>query len=92
MILSSKYALIDPDDLLIDYEDTLTDKTKEERIEWSVRVYNKLLLLLKSDDEIYFYCGKKYWFYLHKMIINKKYTPIQNLRIGKLLHYYKANL
>ena len=42
-ILSAKYGLVEPEEELEYYEMYLPDQSKEYKIEWGVRVSNKLL-------------------------------------------------
>lgn len=91
-ILSAKYGLLSPDDIIDPYEESLMSKSKEEVQEW-VRVVNEQIERCKIDysDYTIFLCGKKYW----KHFVNKfeDYSvPLQHLGIGKQIQYLKNNV
>jgi len=87
-ILSAKYGLLSPDDIIAPYEQTLNHMTKEERVQWAKRVYSKLRNILNEDDEVIFFAGEKYRENLmpllnkHKVII-----PMEGMSIGYQLKW-----
>jgi len=91
-ILSAKYGLLEENDIIEPYDDTLNTKSVAE-----VRAWAKNILIALSqktnlqEDEFVFLAGDKYRKYL---IDNLRYfsVPLKGLPIGKQLAFYKENL
>lgn len=84
-ILSAKYGLLNPDDIISTYNDTLNDKSKEQKKIWALSVLDKL------TRELYFLCGNNYRQFLWELP-NPKFAPLKNLGIGKQLKFLKDGL
>lgn len=84
-ILSAKYGLLKPDDIIKPYDKSLYKFNKTEFSDWVKKVYNKLILYENIDDtNIIFFCGNIY----RKDIIPylKHYDePFKGLGIGNQL-------
>lgn len=94
-ILSAKYGLLDPDEVIETYNETLKDKKVDERKKWAEDVFVKLKLLLGKDDEIVFLAGKYYREFLETKLdeIGISYqVPLTNYPIGKQLQWYDKKL
>jgi len=90
-ILSAKHGLLEENDWISPYDETLNTKPISEIKEWA----NKVLCSLSEksalqEDEYIFLAGEKYRKYLLGNI--KHYSvPLQGLSIGKQLSFYKEN-
>lgn len=90
--MSAKYKLLELDDIISPYELTLNRMNKQQQKKWAYDVY----LQLKSkgqdfNEEAIFLCGENYRKYLLQAFKNAK-IPLQNLRFGNQLKFYKQNL
>ena len=87
-ILSAKYVLLNPNDIVKPYELTLKEQSDSYIKLWS---YNIIKQLEKNhnikEDVFYFHCGTYYRKYLKLKLIHK--NPLLGLRIGKQLKFYK---
>lgn len=99
-ILSAKYKVIAPDEIIKPYNESLKDYTKKGREKWSVEVINQLVnkVGVKDGDTLFFFCGKYYyesmlsWDKLWKAYGWRCEMPFQGLRIGERLKYIKERL
>lgn len=92
-ILSAKYGLLEPDDVIEPYNITLTNMSKSEIESWSRDVFEKLLKYNINDVD--FYAGKQYRKYLIPLLEAHRihcFVPLQSLGIGQQLHFYGAML
>lgn len=88
-ILSAKYGLLNPNDLIEPYDLTLNNMKSEEIKKWSQKVFNQLITY--NIHEIDFYTGEKYRKYLMPMLEKidiKCNIPLKGLGIGKQLQFY----
>lgn len=91
-ILSAKYGLLELDDIIEPYDETLNRKKVNELKSWSQDVLDKLSKEVDLDkDEIYFLAGDKYRKFLIPYIKNCK-IPLQGLPIGKQLQYLRRQI
>tara|TARA_B100001250_G_scaffold332612_1_gene298067 strand:+ start:922 stop:1347 length:426 start_codon:yes stop_codon:yes gene_type:complete len=91
-ILSAKYGLLDLNDEITNYEMTLNDFSKDEKIKWSNMVYEQMKNKINNDDELYFYVGNNYREYLLPLLKNNCSVPLQGKGIGEQLQYFKNNM
>jgi hypothetical protein len=91
-ILSAKHGLLDLEQVIGPYEQTLNTMRSKEVKEWASKVLNQLneVADLKRDEFI-FLAGQKYRRYLVPHIANYK-IPLEKLSIGKQLKYLKQKL
>lgn len=92
-ILSAKYGLLNPDDIISGYDLSLNSLSKNELSKWSKNISEKILKL--NPDEIDFYCGVNYRKYLIDILKKnniKCNSPLEGLGIGKQLKFYKNNI
>lgn len=89
-ILSAKYGLLDPENIIESYNETLNNMKKIDRIRWTSKVYDQLKPLLKEGDVVYFHAGKKYREPLAIWLGNlcKVKIPLKGLGIGQQLAWY----
>ena len=91
-ILSAKYGLVKPDDIIQPYELTLNNMNKRQRQQWAYKVYKQLVQEgIDFDEEAIFLCGKKYREFLMTKFTNAK-APLKNLGLGEQLKFYKESL
>lgn len=60
LILSAKYGLVEPDQIIEPYEETLNTKSAPKRLEWASRVWHKLQSHVSPGDEITILAGERY--------------------------------
>jgi len=88
-ILSAKYGLIDLDEEVEPYNQTLNNMSSKEVRTWADNVLNKLKEVSDlKNDEFIFLAGERYRKYLIPKITNYK-IPLKGLGIGKQLKYLK---
>lgn len=89
-ILSAKYGLIDENDIIEPYNETLNNKTERERKIWAYNILQKLIgggYKLDSDEFIIL-AGINYRKWIIKKL--KKYTiPLQGMSLFKQISYLK---
>jgi cytoplasmic iron level regulating protein YaaA (DUF328/UPF0246 family) len=91
-ILSAKYGLLELDDEIFPYDETLKKKNENEKRIWAKNVLNKLSETTDLEsDEFIFLAGKEYRKYLLPKIKNYK-IPLFRLLIGKQLQWLKENI
>ena len=91
-ILSAKYGLVKPDDIIQPYKLTLKNMNKRQRQEWAYKVYKQLVQEgIDFDEEAIFLCGEKYREFIMPKFTNAK-APLKNLRRGEQLKFYKEAL
>lgn len=71
-ILSAKYGLVKPDDLLATYNKSLNDAKAKERKEWTAKVIDSLKRegVDLNKDNIIILAGESYWKYLAQQLGN----------------------
>ena len=60
LILSAKYGLIKPDEVIEPYNETLKEKSIEDRREWSMKVVQELRPQCSAGTSVVFLAGEKY--------------------------------
>jgi len=90
-ILSAKYGLLELDDKICLYNETLKKKNENEKRIWAKNVLIKLSEKTNLDeDEFVFLAGKEYRKYLLPKIKNYE-IPLSRFGIGKQLQWLKEN-
>lgn len=90
-ILSAKYGLLDLNDEIEPYNETLNKKSNKKIKLWAEKVIEKLKQEADLEkDEFIFLAGEKYRKYLLPKIKNSE-IPLQNLGIGKQLKFLKES-
>ena len=95
-ILSAKYHLVESNDYIDTYDETLNEKTRAERKDWFEVVFEQIRDILPSPSSctLYFHAGEKYREFLIRLLLDAGYsvrTPLEGLRIGKQLSWYKGH-
>jgi len=91
-ILSAKYGLVDLEQELEPYEQTLNIMPVHEIKNWAEKVKNQMRGKINFDaDEVVFLAGEKYRKYLLPFF-QKTTIPLEGLSIGKQLQYLKNKI
>ena len=90
-ILSAKYGLLNLEDMIENYEMTLNNFSKKEKVKWSEMVYGQMKNNINNDDKLYFYVGNNYREHLLPLLSNNYNVPLQGKGIGEQLQYFKNN-
>jgi len=89
-ILSAKYGILEEDDYIEPYNETLNNKSQAEIKTWATKVLEKLRCRVDlGNDEFIFLAGEKYRKYLINEMSNHS-VPLKGLSIGKQLSFYKG--
>lgn len=91
-ILSAKYGLVDPEQVIPPYEQTLNTMKVGEVKDWSLDVIEQMDGKVNfQKDEIILLAGEKYRRFLLPLCKNAS-VPLQGLGIGKQLGWLKTKL
>ena len=91
-ILSAKYGLLNINEEIEPYNETLNGKNKKEKEEWANNVLNQLKKECKiNNDRFIFLAGRNYYEYLILYLPNNEIL-MKNLPIGKRLQWLKEKL
>jgi cytoplasmic iron level regulating protein YaaA (DUF328/UPF0246 family) len=95
-ILSAKYGLVFPNDVIEPYDLTLNKMSTEEVKVWSERVFKQAQdrIDLSGIGAVFFHAGNKYRKYLIPKLQSLGIgceAPLGNLGIGKQLRWYKEH-
>lgn len=94
-ILSAKYFLVNPEQVIEPYDLTLKSMNVEEKKEWANHVYQMIKLLISSEDKIFFLAGQDYRKYLIPLLQHDGFAvnvPMEGLRIGEQKSWLKSKL
>ncbi|MBD2505100.1 DUF6884 domain-containing protein [Anabaena azotica] len=90
-ILSAKYGLIKPQQVIEPYEESLNSAPAQERQQWSKQVFASIVEILPKGGTIRFFAGEKYRQYLIPLLEEAGYkteVPLQGLGIGQQLQWF----
>ena len=90
-ILSAKHGLLSPDKKIHPYDMTLNNMSKENRKEWSDKVYKEITKITEPNDKIIFLAGENYREFLIDKLRergNSVRTPFYRMSIGEQLQWY----
>lgn len=91
-ILSAKYGVLRPDEVVEPYEGTLNTMPKRDRLAWGQKVQQQLLDLLPAAAEVILLAGQRYREDIEPFLRKNGYSvsvPLQGLTIGKQLQLLK---
>lgn len=94
-ILSAKYGLVEPTEVIEPYEETLNVKSRKERDEWATRVWVSLQQRIEPGDYITILAGERYRERLVPIIVAYGChvdVPLQGLGIGRQLQWLSQQL
>jgi hypothetical protein len=89
-ILSAKYGLVEPDRVIAPYDETLMDKTIDERREWSRKVVEELGMRCAPGTSVVILAGEKYREFLSPALTQLGWrveVPMEGLGIGEQLSW-----
>ncbi len=89
-ILSAKYGLVSPEDMLEPYEETLNTMSIGQRRASAARVQQQMDQRLPRSDRIVVLAGQRYREFLMEYLRRRAPTvevPLEGLRIGEQLHW-----
>jgi hypothetical protein len=87
-VLSAKYGLVSPDEILAPYDRTLNRMGKDERRAWASRVKAQMEQRLPATKRIIVFAGQKYREFLMDYLRGRGalvHVPLQDFRIGEQL-------
>jgi len=87
-ILSAKYGLVAPDEVVEPYNETLKDKTADERRRWASEVMQNLRAHCTPGTTVVFLAGERYREFLVPALQELGSSieiPMEGLRIGEQL-------
>jgi len=91
-ILSAKYGLLKLKEEIDTYNETLKNKSKKEKLEWSKKIINQINTKCDTKNDVFiFLAGQDYYKYLIPNLPNHKIL-MENLKIGKRLQWLKGEL
>ena len=85
-ILSAKHCLVEPDQLIENYEETLNTKRKTERLEWAKAVFYQIQKHVTHADTVVFLAGVNYREFLAPRLERlgcRIEIPMKSLRQGQ---------
>ena len=94
-VLSAKYGLVHPDDVIAPYDLTLNNMPAGDRRRWAVRVFGQLEPHLDAVENVTFLAGRRYREFLEPrlgssgLVVN---VPMEGLRIGEQLGWLTRQL
>lgn len=89
-ILSAKFGLLDPDELIEPYEEALKGKSKQYRKEWGERVSHQIRTSIPSEKTLIVLAGDDYLVPLASAAIEDQeplYAPMRGLSLGSRLAF-----
>ena len=94
-ILSAKYGLLRPDEVVAPYEQTLNAMPKADRLAWAGRVQQALLMLLPAGAEVVILAGKRYRENIVPFLERHGFAvtvPMAGLAFGSQLRWLKEHV
>lgn len=94
-ILSAKYGLLHPDEVVAPYEQTLNAMRKADRLAWAERVQQALLKLLPPGAEVVILAGNRYRENLVPYLKGHGFAvavPMTGLAFGQQLRWLKEHV
>lgn len=89
-ILSAKFGLLHPAQLVAPYDESLNDKRSSDRAEWGRMVESQLIEKLLCSTEVVMLAGRAYRDPLRHLLEAKGHTvmvPMEGMAIGKQLQF-----
>ncbi len=91
-ILSAKYGLVDPEQVIPPYNETLNTMKSGQVKDWALDVIDQMEGKINfQKDEIIFLAGERYRKFLQPLCRNAS-VPLEGLGIGKQLSWLKKKL
>ena len=91
-ILSAKYGLLRPDDIIAPYEQTLNAAKDAQIRKWSIMVAGQIQRAgIDRSQKAIFLCGKNYRKYIKNLFKNCS-APCAHLSIGKQMQFFNSEV
>ncbi len=94
-ILSAKYGLLHPTQVVDPYEETLSSKNRVAREQWAKRVWTDLHSQVRAGDHVVVLAGERYREYLVPRLVDQGCfveVPMEGLGIGRQLQWLSRQL
>jgi hypothetical protein len=94
-ILSAKYGLVDPDEVIEPHEQTLNSASAAERREWAASVHRQMAHrgLLDSEPIFLWLAGRKYQEHLARLLRDfRQQDPLAGLRMGERMQWLNTRI
>ena len=94
-VLSAKYGLVHPDEMIAPYELTLNTMGVSDRREWARRVLTQLEPRLGEGQSVVFLAGQRYREFLEQPLRSRGVAvsvPMEGLKIGEQLSWLGGEL
>ena len=90
-ILSAKYGLLDPEEVIEPYNVTLAGSTKTEQKKWAAKVYKQCVAQhIDFNEPVMFLCGESYRKYLMQ-VFREWSVPLLHLGLGEQISWLKKH-
>lgn len=89
-IISAEHGLLNPDQIISDYDTTLLTMKKNQREKWANKVLKDFIPLVESGDTVVMLAGKYYREFLEQPLTEKGViieVPTKHLTTGKQLEW-----
>ena len=91
-ILSAKYGLLKPDDIISPYEQTLNAAKDAQIRKWSIMVAGQIQKAgINRSQKAIFLCGKNYRKYIKNLFKNHS-APCSHMGIGKQMQFFNSEV
>jgi hypothetical protein len=88
LILSARYGLVDPDQVLTPYDLSLRQLTAAQREAWGYRIAIELTDRFPAGTVLWFHAGALYREAIAPVVAHQVRFPLAGLRIGQQLAWY----
>ena len=89
LILSARYGLVDPDQVLAPYDLSLRQLTAAQREAWGDRIAIELTDRFPAGTVLWFHAGDLYRQAIAPVVAHQVRFPLAGLRIGQQLAWYR---
>jgi hypothetical protein len=92
-IISAKYGLVNRDQVLEPYEQTLNDMPADKRRGWASKVFEEILKELPNGGQVNIFAGDRYREFLIPLLESAGYSisiPLKGLGIGQQLAWFDS--
>ena len=90
--LSAKHGLLPLTEVIEPYDESLSDKRKQEAEEWFEKIAKQIKQTIPKGSELYFHTGLKYRRLIPLLKDHRCFEPMAKMGIGKQLKFYKETL
>lgn len=93
-IISSRYGIISPSDVVYSYEVAIEDMNSEEKLKWTSKVYEQLKKLLPRGADVVILAGKSYREDIIPFLKERGFSvdvPMEHVKQGKRLGWLREH-